>query len=247
MATDRTDTLATAEHRATRRLLQLLAPAPVFQAHSPNDCGRNEVESYIATHFHKAHGAIISDFMPVLLTMGCNGNITAATGVRAAATQPLFLEQYLDEPVERIVTRITDSTVTRSEIAEIGNLVATQGGASYLLFMVLTAVLDEAGFGWVTFTATPQVQKVLGRLGLPVQRLCAADASRLGPESAKEWGRYYASRPQVVVGNVSGARVLLEQHALYAGALNLFDETITRLATAVRQGSHRHGTRRLAA
>ena len=239
--------MAIAKDRTARRLTHLLTPAPVFQAHTCADRDRDTVETYIATHFQKAHGATISEFMPVLLTMGCGGSISAATGVRAAAKQTLFLEQYLGEPVEKSVSRATNSKVNRTEIAEIGNLVASRGGASYLLFMVLTAVLDEAGFEWVTFTATPQVQKVLERLDLPVKKLCAADASRLGADAAKEWGRYYATKPQVVVGNVSGARALLENSALYAGALHLFEEAIIRLASVVGQESHRNGTRRLAA
>ena len=129
--------------KAARRLARLLNPAPAFQAHLPGGAERARVEQYIAARFREVHGANIHDFMPVLLTMGCHGRTTAATGVRAATRQPLFLEQYLSGPVEQSLGAAVGTAIPRARIAEIGNLVATQGGSSYLLFMVLTAILEQ--------------------------------------------------------------------------------------------------------
>jgi hypothetical protein len=111
--------------RAARRLARLLNPAPAFLAHLPGSPDRPAVERYIAEQFRAVHAATIHDFMPVLLTMGCHGNIAAATGVRAAA-QPLFLEQYLAQPVESALRPLAGRAVERRRVAEIGNLVATQ-------------------------------------------------------------------------------------------------------------------------
>ena len=233
--------------RAARRLARLLNPAPAFQAHLPGSPERARVENYIATQFRSVHGATIHDYMPVLLTMGCHGLTTAATGVRAAATQPLFLEQYLSAPVERAVGELAGHRVTRNSVAEIGNLVATQGGSSYLLFMVLTAVLQQAGFEWVVFTATPQVQKVLAYLGLQVHVLCEADPARLTQSSATEWGRYYQSKPKVVAGNVADAMQMLNERMLYSSVLTLFRNPIDELAGAVSRASTQRGTFTLAA
>ena len=233
--------------RAARRLARLLNPAPAFQAHLPGDAERARVEQYIAGRFQAVHGASIHDFMPVLLTMGCNGRITAATGVRAAAGQSLFLEQYLAGPVEQSLGAALGTTIRRANIAEIGNLVATQGGSSYLLFMVLTAMLEQASFDWVVFTATPQVQKVLAYLGLSVHRLCSADPARLTQSSAAEWGSYYASQPQVVAGKVSEAMGVLGGRKLYAGVLSLFRGPIADLAQVVSHESKRRGSYILAA
>jgi len=233
--------------KASRRLARLLNPAPSFDAHLPGQRERATVEHYIAERFFAAHGARVHDFMPVLLTMGCNGQLTAATGIRSAAAQPLFLEQYLPQPVEDAVSQLARQSVARSQLAEIGNLVASQGGSSYLLFMVLTAILDRAGFEWVTFTATPQVRKVLAVLGLQTHVLCAADPARLTQGSAQEWGRYYATAPQVVAGRVPEAMAVLEQRLLYASVLALFRPRIEQLATVVAGESARHGTYTLAA
>jgi hypothetical protein len=232
--------------RAARRLARLLTPAPAFVAHLPGTSGRQQVERYISEQFRAVHGATIHDFMPVLLTMGCHGKVTAATGVRAAA-QPLFLEQYLAQPVENALGPLAGQAVERRRIAEIGNLVATQGGSSYLLFMVLTAVLEKAGFEWVVFTATPQVKKVLGCLGLSIHALCDADPERLTRSSAAEWGRYYSSRPQVVAGRVADAMDVLTRRRLYASVLSLFRGPIAELAEVVRHESTHRGTFTLAA
>jgi hypothetical protein len=238
---------AALDARAARRLARLLNPAPAFQAHLPGDAGRARVEHYIADRFQAVHGASIHDFMPVLLTMGCHGRTTAATGVRAATRQSLFLEQYLSAPVEQVLGVAAGATVRRANVAEIGNLVATQGGSSYLLFMVLTAMLEQANFDWVVFTATPQVQKVLAYLGLNVHQLCSADPARLTQSSAAEWGRYYASQPQVVAGKVSEAMDVLNGRKLYSSVLSLFRGPIAGLAQVISQESVRRGSYILAA
>jgi hypothetical protein len=232
--------------RAARRLARLLNPAPAFLAHRPGSPDRPAVERYIAEQFRAVHAATIHDFMPVLLTMGCHGKIAAATGVRAAA-QPLFLEQYLAQPVESALRPLAGRAVERRRVAEIGNLVATQGGSSYLLFMVLTAVLQQAGFEWVVFTATPQVRKALRCLGLPTHALCDADPSRLTQSNAAEWGRYYRTKPKVVAGRVADAMDVLTQRKLYASVLSLFRNPISELAEIVCRESFQRGTYTLAA
>jgi hypothetical protein len=224
--------------RAARRLSRLLNPVPVFDAHPPGNASRPSVEAYIAKRFRAAHGAEIHDFMPVLLTMSCQGRTSAATGVRSAAGKSLFLEQYLSEPADQAVAAAFDAPVQRARLAEIGNLVASQGGASYLLFLVLTAVLQRTGFEWTVFTATPQVRKGLSYLGLEVKVLCEADPARLTRGSAGDWGRYYASGPQVVAGRVADAMAVLEDRMLYASVLALFRVPIEALAETIgREGA----------
>lgn len=232
---------------AARRLQRLLNPLPAFAAHVPGDPERPAVEQYIAAQFQAAHGATIHDFMPVLLTMSCRGRTTAATGIRAASYRPLFLEQYLSCPVEEAIGPTAGAAVKRAGIAEIGNLVATRGGASYLLFMVLTNMLQAAGFDWVVFTATPQVRKAIAHLGLETAVLGRADPARLTRTSAAEWGRYYASQPMVVAGNVSDAMAVLGRRKLCASALSLFQKPVSEHAGTISQASRQRGTCTLAA
>ena len=67
---------------------------------------RERVESFIAQRFLDVHGARISNFMPTLLALlDEEGNPRAALGVRDAGFEPLFLEYYLDRPVESVLAR----------------------------------------------------------------------------------------------------------------------------------------------
>lgn len=232
---------------AARRLQRLLNPLPAFAAHTPGSPQRSVVEQYIARQFRAVHGATIHEFMPILLTMSCHGRISAATGIRAASERPLFLEQYLSPPIEVAIAGATGTTVRRTRIAEIGNLVATRGGASYLLFMVLTNMLEAADFDWVVFTATPQVQKSISYLGLETHVLGPADPERLTRSSAEEWGRYYASQPMVVAGHIADAMNVLSQRKLCASALALFRRPVNELAGIISQASRQRGTYTLAA
>ena len=232
---------------AQRRLARLLNPVPAFRAHLPADPERMRVEDYIATRFREVHGANIHDFMPVLLTMECHGQTTAAAGVRTAGHQPLFLEQYLSGPVEEVLDGAFGEPIDRRKIAEIGNLVATQGGSSYLLFLVLSGLLEQSRFDFVVFTATPQVQKVLAYLGLGVHVLCTADPGRLRGSAAAEWGSYYTSRPQVVAGKVADGMAALNQRVLYSSILSLFRDPITELADTLGRESRQPGSYILAA
>jgi hypothetical protein len=73
----------------------------------------------------------------------------------------MFLEHYLASPVEQQIAALEKKPISRNQIAEIGNLVITHKPSGFILFLVLASVLDRAGFQWMTFTATPVVEKML--------------------------------------------------------------------------------------
>jgi hypothetical protein len=227
---------------AARRLGRLLNPAPVFAVHAPGSAARPMVERFITARFRAVHGASVSEFMPALLTMACGGGLTAAAGVRAAQRQPLFLEQYLSLPVEQALARLQQQSVQRAQLVEIGNLVTSQGGSSYLLFLVLAATLERAGFEWVVFTATAPVRKALVRLGLETHGLGDADPARLTRSPPEAWGSYYASRPRVVAGKIADAMAVLHRRRLYASVLTLFNAPIETLSETIAGASVGRGT-----
>ena len=94
---------------------------------------RDRVEGFIAQRFLDVHGARISSFMPNLLVLFVvEGNPAAALGVRDAGYEPLFLEYYLDLPVEVVLAKNADLCLppSRDCIAEIGNLASVDRRAS---------------------------------------------------------------------------------------------------------------------
>jgi hypothetical protein len=174
--------------------------------------------------------------------MRCQGQLKAVSGVRPAAGHELFLEQYLGKPVETVLSQLRAVPVERRKIMEVGNLVATQSGASQLVFLLLTALLHRCDFEWVVFTGTPVVIRGLERLGFRLEKLGDADPLKLTSSKPADWGRYYEQGPQVVAGNVlEGIRILSEQK-LYTAALTLFERQISQLAPAFRTAGLPYGT-----
>lgn len=173
--------------------------------HDPASADRPPVESFIKRIYADAYGARISAFLPLLLELRNDSGGRAVLGMRPAGGKPkLFLEQYLDRPVEQEIAARASCPVGRDSIVEIGNLAADQRGASQHLFVLLTAVLAAAHYRWMVFTATPQVEKLIQRLQYSPIALSQVDPARIG-EQVSDWGRYYDTRPRVACCDLAGA------------------------------------------
>lgn len=186
----------------------------------PNDALRATFEAFIQQRFRKAHGADIRNFMPELFGMH-NGDrqLCAVAGVRRAHLEPLFLERYLDEPIEPLISAAADHPVDRSAIVEVGNLAASDTGSARLSIIAITYLLAMGGLEWVTFTGNIGLVNSFHRLGLKPVTLCAADPDRLGDER-QHWGSYYDSKPWVHVGNIRAGFIHLRNIGLF-GRLGL--------------------------
>ena len=121
------------------------------------DPRRVALEDFIRQRFAEHYGARVRHFMPCLLGLhGDNGQVQGAVGLRSAQRRPLFLERYLDEPIELAVARRSGRPVPREEIVEVGNLAAFGSASARLLIVALTDLLVAQGFRWVVFTGTPE-------------------------------------------------------------------------------------------
>ncbi len=220
-------------------LTRLLTPGPTLSLHDKSTPDRADIESYIAQQFHKVHGAHIHDFMPILLDIDCCRTPIAALGIRPAGDQDLFLEQYLPRNIESFVSQTAGYSVSRQHITEIGNLVATQRGGSQLLFLILTALLQQSQFDWVVFTATPLVDRMMTRMGMKLHQLYDADPALLTNSHISEWGSYYDSQPKVVTVNVAAAMASLCQRKAYKNIITLYQNRVAELAlTLDEMGCH---------
>lgn len=166
---------------------------------------------FIRRRFSLAHQARVSHFMPQLFGLQSeDGSLHGAAGCRRADSGALFLERYLDVPIEQAIFERSGIQVERHQIVEVGNLAAEGAGTARTLIVKLTRQLALQGFRWVTFTGTQEVLNSFYRLGLAPQSLGLADPARMG-ESLADWGRYYDSQPQVVFGEILPAhRQLLD-------------------------------------
>jgi len=206
---------------AAIRALMPLAPVCTLSAHPRGAPGRSAVESFLEAAYRRAFRGAIQSHYPTLLSLRDHrGEIQAAVGFRLASEGPLFLEQYLDAPVERLLPPLTGAMLTRPQIAEIGSLASNDAGASLQLFRALARRLDAEGCTHAVATATRQLRRLFKRIGFSTEILSAADPTRLGPAAA-QWGGYYDRDPEVRAGAIAAALPLLDRlldlHAPLAG------------------------------
>ena len=179
---------------------------------SPQQPDRKELERFVQAGFRQAWGAEVNEFMPSLLGLRNDlGELMGVLGLRSAEAEPLFLERYLDQPVEQLLAAKNGYHVARSEIVELGNLAVTRGGGRNWLITAMTAYLHAAGAGWVVFTAGPILRNAFRRLDLPLLELGPALPEKLGSEAAR-WGRYYEQNPTVMAGRVAYGFERLNTH-----------------------------------
>jgi hypothetical protein len=170
---------------------------------------RAAVTQFIRSRFIEDHQAQLTHLMPRLFSLTtAAGQMVAGFGLREAAHSRLYMECYLDEPVEARIARLAGRAVARRRIVEVGNLASRPGGARAMIAL-LTRHLYEQDFEWVTFTGVARLRAAFHRLGLHPLEIARARADRLSESERLAWGRYFESRPIVMAGHVpSGYRAL---------------------------------------
>jgi hypothetical protein len=232
----RTETVGRVRDSLLRRVL---TPKPSFLLTRKGDPERDGMENFVVDRFQSAWQARVTQFLPFLLGVHCPGGCTAVAGIRPAAGKSLFLERYLDTPAEVALGALVGKDIPRAELAEIGNLVASQRGASHLLFLVFTAALHRAGYRWILFTATHALRNNLDKLGYPLLTLAPASPERLDPAARAEWGTYYDSEPMVMAGSLDDAMRIIEERPLLRRVLRLYRGTIAELALGLKSSHER--------
>jgi hypothetical protein len=198
---------------APARIIPPLSPAqpscrPTLQVVAPGHPERPALEAMIAGTYAEKHGARICSFMPTLLALkDSSGSTRAVAGIRPAAHDTLFLEQYLDDPVEQALAVAIGQPVARTAIAEVGNLAARECRSACRLALLLAGWLGERGHEWVVFTATNVVRGILQGLGSRVVELAQASAARLR-QHQDDWGRYYNTDPRVMAAYLPAGATL---------------------------------------
>lgn len=165
-----------------------------------DDAGRAELERYVCSAFARKHAASIQTFMPSLLGFrDGEGRLRGVVGLRNAAMERLYLEQYLDVPVESAVASATGRVVRRDEIVEAGNLAGGNCRAAVRMIAQLPTYLMAQDLRWIVFTATSTIRQILLGFGAPLVELARADGTRI-TSGVDAWGSYYDTDPRVFAG-----------------------------------------------
>lgn len=179
----------------------------------PNAEDRPELERFIYNSFRLAYDAQVRHFMPLLVSLrDAKGDLIAVCGFRNAGAEKLFLETYLDEPIDAVLSSKSGEKVLRRDIVEIGNFAVFPPGMSRHMITVLAAYVRTIGAQWMVFTAIPKIRNAWKRLGVNLTQICEADKERLDCDYREEWGSYYDSCPYVVAVNVPECYSLLHNN-----------------------------------
>ena len=186
------------EHAAALQGMQY----PFSAVETADSDERHYVESFIREVFARRFAARLDAFLPNLVhSRDTAGQINAAAGYRSADIEHLFLEQYLDRPIEQIICANYGEAIERSKIVEVGNLATSGGRSAISLVAGLIPHLMAQGFRWVVFTGNDAVRNLFQRLHLFPFAICTADAASLG-DAKGVWGSYYDHHPIVMAGRL---------------------------------------------
>lgn len=211
----------------SRALLQLV---------KASDPQRASIEHFIASGFAKAYQADVQSFMPNLLGVSRDGDWQAVLGLRSAAQSSLFIEQYLPQPVEQMLSQ-SGMQASRHQLIEIGHLYAINRQSLLQLFVLMAYALDQLNYRYLLCAATTQVRGILSRHGIELTELGEAKAEALG-EHAASWGSYYDTNPKVCVMDLAAVTRLIHSDEKLTALAHLHWPQLHQLVAGLAQGDY---------
>lgn len=181
---------------------------------------REEVEQFTHDVYSLRYRADINKFLPTMIVIrhSKSNQIVASAGFQAAQSKGtknrLFLENYLDIPIEKSASAVGEQRFKRTDFVEVGNLAGAITGAGYLVILTLAEYLTKQSHGWIAFTLTKGMVKAFKSLNLEPIPLIVASECRLDEEGAN-WGQYFNAMPEVMIGDMKSAYEQMEKMGLY--------------------------------
>lgn len=172
------------------------------------------LQNYIRALFLREFNANVPHFLPFLVGLYDQQNeLCGACGLNPAGLQHLYLEHYLDVPVEQALLRVHGMTTNRSGFIEIGNFACADPGMARIQFAALCDKLYQQQFQYVVLTGTHKIRNVFARMHITPHILTDARPERVGVDAAG-WGAYYDNHPMVMVGELLAGYQTLRQNSL---------------------------------
>ncbi|MBV1774963.1 thermostable hemolysin [Burkholderiaceae bacterium DAT-1] len=119
----------------------------------------------------------------------------AVAGITFTESRKLFSEQYLNAPVEQLISRMEGRVVPREAVVEVGSLASSRFQSGTELVRSLPIMCWCMGKRYILFTATKQLRNLLDKLEYEFNPLHVADADTLDESTLKRWGNYYEHMP----------------------------------------------------
>ncbi len=173
----------------------------MFEIVDRNSVLRMVLEARIRSGFGTHFRACVAEYMPRFAYYQHLHGGTGVIGMRDASEESLYLESYLDSPVDEVIQRAADCAVSRAQIVEVGQFVVDDRGIVQDFFEDLVPFLASQGFEWVCFTGTDRIRAVLNRVGFSGLPVAAAN-QELVRNKPDRWGTYYEHDPVVIIGKL---------------------------------------------
>ena len=173
------------------------------QKNTLNKLEDNKIKTFIANKYEQSFGANLTHFLPNLMVeINLNDDIDYAYGFCPSNLQPLFLERYLPNPIDQILSKKYGKSIERQDIVEVGNLVIANLSDSANTFLNIITCLKHMGFTWIVCTTTRMLRVLFHHVGILPDVICRADKSILSVCEQQQWGSYYETNPKILVGNI---------------------------------------------
>ncbi len=194
------------------------------------------VEDYIYRSFKKKYSANVKYSFPYVLTLNYKKRICAAAGIRLAESGPLFLERYLQYPVEQETGMCFKTAVRRESIVELSNIISVWRGNNKLLLMLLIDLLHKVNREWLLLLSNREVEDALKKINFTTIRLSDISAKILNGEK-EQWGSYFNDNSRIILCHVPSTLIILRQKALMKFPLTLFSSQLVEIAEQWKQKS----------
>ena len=182
---------------------------------------RKEVEQFTHDIYALRYKADISQFLPHMVAMRHSESkqLVASAGFQTTHSdtdnKTLFLEQYLDFPIEKAASAVGRRRFQRSDFVEVGNLAGAITGAGHLITLTLAEYLTKQGYDWIAFTLTRNMVRAFESLKLQPISLVGASEERVSDDRTT-WGSYFNTRPEVMIGDMQSAYQKMKRMGLYS-------------------------------
>jgi hypothetical protein len=170
-----------------------------------DEAERVPLETFINRCYQKYYQVTLDHFYPTLLSIEEpeQRRIKAVAGLRSAAEETLFSEYYLEQSLQSELKTITNQSISRQYIVEIGNLAPASVGQMRWLIASITAFLYAAGFQYIVVTIVPGIYNAFKRMDISLTKITDAKQNCLPKAMQKKWGNdYYQLNPAVYVGDI---------------------------------------------
>jgi len=181
----------------------------------PGDHFHSEANDLIRSEYCRHFKSELDNLASTNISLIANSDMVAATGYRDAGQEPLFLEHYLDQPIEQLISARLGQSVNRNQIVEIGGFALRSAEYALPFMFQLAPLFADLGFQWASCTVTKTIKRYLDKLGVESIYLAKADPDRVG-DTVETWGTYYDHQPVVLAGNI---QTVVEKIAPFKGML----------------------------